>query len=186
VTATRNAAAISADDIAGCLARSTFKNELVVVDRCLYLGDECDLLVVDRSLYAVDVEVKVSRADLKADRRKSKWNNFPAYTQIDGKWTQPAPVPREWPRSVWKHYYAMPAALWKPDLIEFCGLTSGVLLVHPRAGLKPARWRTECVRRAKPNRQAKKLTAEDAIAIARLASLRMWDAYAQLRWSSTE
>lgn len=169
----------TADDIAGCLARNTFKDALVVVDRCTFTGDEADLLVVSRhGCRFVDVEVKITRADLKADRRKDKWFDFSAcwgYRQ-----PRPAPVPREWPRRVWKHYYAMPAEIWRDDLLEFCGAASGVLVVHV-SDRSPRHWRVQCVRRAKPNRDDKPATPAECIDIARLASLRMWDAYAILR-----
>lgn len=171
--------AVTADAIAGCLARNTFKDALVVVDRCLHLGDECDLLVVHRSLRYIDVEVKVSRADLKADRRKAKWFHTPQY-HWPSHAPRPEPRPRDWPRRVWKHYYAMPAAIWKDELLDHCGRVSGVLLVHPREGKAPRWWRVECRRPAKPCRDVETASAADVAAIARLASLRMWDAYADV------
>jgi hypothetical protein len=168
---------VTADDIAGCLARNTFKDALVAVDRCTHTGDEADLLVVTRhGCRFIDVEVKISRADLKADRRKDKWFDFP----MQWRGERPDPVPREWPRSIWKHYYAMPAGLWRPDLVEFCGTSSGVLLVTP-SRRSPRWWSVTCVRRAKPSRTARSASPAECIDIARLASLRMWDAYSQLR-----
>lgn len=168
---------VTADDIAGCLARSTFKDCVVVVDRCTHTGHEADLLVVHRhTCRFIDVEVKISRADLKADRRKDKWfNPIPPWRYGH---ERPAPTPRDWPPRVWKHYYAMPAAIWKPELLEFCGPTSGVLVVHPSASA-PRHWRVTCARRAKPSRTDKPATPAECIDIARLASLRMWDAYAE-------
>jgi hypothetical protein len=165
---------VSADDIAGCLARNTFKDALCVVDRCNYLPAECDLLVIAPCLRYIDVEIKISRGDLKADRSKAKW------------WQSPG-IALEWPRQVWKHYYAMPAAIWKPELVQFVHATSGVLLVHcQRANAKPRTWRVECVKRSKPCKNAPQAGPESIRAIARLASLRMWDAYAELRERVTD
>lgn len=170
---------VTADDIAACLARSTFKDALVAVDRCLHLGDEADLLVIHRhSLRFIDVEVKISRADLKADRRKDKWFDFPM--RWNNREPRPDPVPRDWPRRVWKHYYAMPAAIWKPELLDHCGVASGVLLVTP-SRRDPRWWGVACVRRAKPSRNNTPATPAECVDVARLASLRMWDAYAMAR-----
>jgi hypothetical protein len=174
------AAKVTADDIAGCLARNTFKDALVVVDRCSHVGHEADLLVVSRhGCRFIDVEVKISRADLKADRRKDKWFDFPL--RWNYREPRPDPVARDWPRRVWKHYYAMPAAIWKPELLEFCGAVSGVLLVHP-GERSPRNWRVTCVRRAKPSKTDQCATPAECIDIARLASLRMWDAYALMKY----
>jgi hypothetical protein len=186
---------MTADQIAAALARATFKDCLVVVDRCTWTGDEADLLVVTRNLRVVDVEVKISRADLKADRRKDKWRQHggPMTPGPDGVWRRPEPAPRDWPRSTWKHYYAMPAAIWRDDLLDHCGAASGVLLLreapesreeHCQAHADGFKWTPppwpwlRVVRRAKPCSTAKPISAADAVAIARLASLRMWDAYA--------
>lgn len=162
--------------IAHALARNTFDDCLCVVDRCTWPGSECDLLVITKNLRVVDVEIKISRADLKADRLKSKWH---APVQA---WRRRAGEPgelRDWPQGVWKHFYCMPAPLWRPDLIEYCAPHSGILLVEWR-GSSPRRWHVKVERRSRPDRQAKPISAEQAIAIARLASLRMWDAYADL------
>lgn len=175
---------MTADQIAAALARSTFKDSLVVVDRCTWTGYEADLLVVTRNLRVVDVEIKISRADLKADRKKNKWYDFPPRWGYRDE--RPPPVPRDWPRSTWKHYYAMPAGLWRDDLVDYCGRASGILLLHGTEAMRttatgrrvPAGWRVQCRRPAKPDRTAQPISSADVVAIARLASLRMWDAYA--------
>jgi hypothetical protein len=159
------------------LARHTFKSDLCVLPNCTWTGDEIDLLVVTRDLRIIDVEIKVSRADLKQDRDKSKWWHQPWGDWVDGKWVQPAKIAKPWPRKVWKHYYAMPAALWTDALLDFIQPVSGVLLVDETHRGTPT---IECVKRAKPCRDVSILTAEQVVHIARLASLRMWDAYRDL------
>lgn len=161
-------------NIGRALARNVFKGMLCVVDRCTWPGNECDLLVVTNNLRVIDVEIKISRADLRADRAKDKWFGHQGWAAY--KRGEPRP-PLQWPRNTWKHYYVVAAPVWKDDLLEHCGTASGVLTVDLEA--HPSRC-VQVVRRATPNRKNTPLSAADAIDIARLASLRMWDAYKEL------
>jgi hypothetical protein len=172
--------------IGSALARATFKDCVLVVDRCSWPGDECDLLVVTPSLRVVDVEIKVSRADLKRDREKDKWHEFLSYehqraltAQLGRRPTRAeCRRPREWPRRVWKHYYAVAAPIWKDELLEHCNPTSGVLVVE--LGRRGQCISLDVKRRAKPRPDHEPLKPEQVVAIARLAGLRMWDAYKDL------
>lgn len=162
-------------EIGRCLARGVFASKaLVLVPECSWPGSECDVLVVTTDLRVVEVEVKSSRADLRADARKDKW--FHARNWHDGPGV--TRQPREWPRRVWKHYYAMPETLWVPGIMDGMPAASGVLLGRPSpdGGLY-----LRCERRAKPCRDAERLTTEQALDVARLANLRMWDAYTEIR-----
>jgi len=160
--------------IGAALARQTFKGGLVVVPNCTWTGHECDLLVVTEKLMLVDVEVKISRADLKADARKDKWWKQTASWRVGE--TRPAPVHRDWPPKVWKHYVAMPRAIWKPELIDaLASPASGVILLG--TARDPDQFVVELIRRAKANPDAKPIGAGSVADIARLASLRMWDAF---------
>ena len=77
---------------------------------------------------------------------------------------------------VWKHYYCVPRDIWDDSLFACLpSKASGVLLIDDK-GLRES-MRIECVRRAKPNRDAARLELGDVMNIARLANLRMWDAY---------
>jgi hypothetical protein len=158
------------------LVRDTFIGDLCVLPNCKWTGDEIDLLVVTMSRRVIDVEIKISRADLKRDGDKEKWwqrsSTWAGTTRVKN-----PPVLREWPRKVWKHYYAMPAELWRDDLNEHVQPHSGVLLVHD---LPIGRSYVECQKRSKPNRDAETLADEHVVQIARLASLRMWDSYLAL------
>lgn len=161
--------------IAGALVRQTFeRRHLVIVPECNWTGAEADLLVVTQDLRIIDVEIKISRSDLKADAAKDKW-----YTRWDWRADRPAGAdprgaPRMWPRRVWKHYYCLPKEIWKPELLECLpSPASGVLLV---AQIE-SRFFVSCARRATPCKDAEKIGPSDAVDIARLASLRMWDAY---------
>lgn len=161
--------------IARALAQRTFNRKyLVVVPNCNWTGYECDILAVTENLRIIDVEIKISRADLKADAKKDKWWQRAGYG-----WEHRGlpPVARAHPPKVWKHYYALPEEIWTDDLIDKLGSpASGVLLLsEDDRGLQ-----IRCRRPAKPCRDADKLTPTAAVNIARLASLRMWDAYQQL------
>jgi hypothetical protein len=162
--------------IASYLARVIFeRRHLMLVPNCKWSGNECDLLVVTANLRIIDVEIKISRADLKADAKKDKWfHNW--NWKIDGPYNSGPRRPRQWPSRVWKHYYCLPRAIWKPELYDSMNPVSGLLLIQDRDdGIK-----VTVERRAKPDTKADRITAENAIDIARLASLRMWDAYETL------
>jgi hypothetical protein len=156
--------------IARAVARQTLASRcLVLVDRCNWTGHECDILAVTLDQRIIDVEVKISRADLKADAKKDKWWQRRLSQQ----------TARPWPPKVWKHYYAMPADIWDASLLAALpSKNSGVLLFRERrnTGVPVL---VECVRRATPNNAADRLTPVQVLDVARLANLRMWDAYQQ-------
>jgi hypothetical protein len=181
--------------IAGEIARQTLARKcLVLVDNCNWTGNECDVLAVTRDLRIIDVEVKISRADLKADAKKDKWwhRRFVGYGPEEERRNEAGRVisrhrpaiydnnVREWPPKVWKHYYALPKEIWKPELIDCLpSPRSGVLLLDRDGRPRPvgAEIRVDCIRRAQPNKDASRLKPEQVMDIARLANLRMWDAY---------
>jgi hypothetical protein len=158
---------------------------IVLVDNCTWAGSEADVLGVTMDGRLIDIEIKISRADFKADAKKDKWWHYVGYGRVvDGKWQQPEPIRREWPRRVWKHYYCMPADVWRDDLLAAAGSPrSGILTIaEQKAG--GARYVIRCVRRAQPDKAAERLKPEQMLDIARLANLRMWDAYARLERES--
>lgn len=167
----------SEHNIGRALARQTFKAGLVVVPRCTWTGHECDLLVVTEKLMLVDVEIKISRADLKADAKKDKWWHRQRF------WDEPhgekPRTPVDWPPKVWKHYFAVPHDIWTPALFDSLPSTaSGVILLAD--GITPGFMAASVERRAKPNPDAQQLAPAHIVDIARLASLRMWDAFKEL------
>jgi hypothetical protein len=155
------------------LNRSCF----VMVDNCNWTGNECDVLAVTKDLRILDIEIKISRADFKADTNKGKWWHSHIGTWIDGKYQAPEPTRRAWPRKVWKHFYAMPADLWKPEMkLQLASPHSGVLLVR-ESPWNAGRVEVYTEIRANPDREAQRLTPAEVIDIARLGNLRMWNAY---------
>lgn len=157
---------------------------VVLVDNCNWTGHECDVLGVTTDLRIIDIEVKISRADLKADAKKDKWWHCHGWGhyELDKNSGQrvhinPPRTALEHPRKVWKHYYAMPAEIWKPELLDCLpSPASGVLLLREqRNSSTPLAVHVD--RRATPAKDANRLKPEEVMDIARLANLRMWEAY---------
>lgn len=161
------------------LATQVFNRKaIVLVPNCNWTGHECDILVVTTDLRVIDVEVKISRADLRKDAKKSKWYHW-WDVDIDGPYKPGGDNQhrrRDWPNRVWKHYYAVPASVWADHLFTEIPDVSGVLLMTEQGGLPYVK----CVRLARPCRDADRLSAAAAIDVARLANLRMWKAYKEL------
>lgn len=165
--------------IAKVLARQFFERKnLVLVPNCTWPGSECDLLVVNPDLRIIDVEIKISRADLKADAKKEKWWHSLSYAEATARGVEPwnSKEPATWPRKVWKHYYCMPAEIWDESLLGCLpSPASGVLLLKTQQ--YDGRLIVQCARRATPNKNCDRITPAGALDIARLASLRMWNAF---------
>ena len=53
--------------IGGLVVRQLFQRRVLAVPNCCWTGSECDLLVIAPCLRIIDVEIKISRADLRAD-----------------------------------------------------------------------------------------------------------------------
>jgi hypothetical protein len=153
--------------IAHSLVHFLFRRAVCCVPNCTWTGHEADLLVVTRNLLAIDMEIKVSRADLKADAFKGKWEH------TTGWGANRVTVRRDWPLRTWKHYYVMPRDVWRTELLPALGSSkSGVIVVERRGGNV---YDHEVVRRASGNLDAKRLTPEQVVDVARLASLRYWE-----------
>lgn len=172
----------SEHSIARAIALQTLARKCVVlVDNCNWTGHECDVLGVTTDLRIIDVEVKISRSDLKADAKKDKWwhkfacGHETVETARGGyQRTLYDKTPLLHPRKVWKHYYALPKEIWKPELVECLpSSASGVLLLWEHAG----RIQVSCERRSTPAKDACRLKPEQVMDIARLQNLRMWEAY---------
>lgn len=175
--------------IARAIALQTLARKCVVlVDNCNWTGHECDVLAVTTDLRIIDVEVKISRADLKADAKKDKWWHRLGYLEAiaaglhkaGDRWDPYAHKSAvSHPRKVWKHYYALPKDIWTPELLDCLpSPASGVILMRAqRNSATPVV--AEVVRRATPNKDAYRVKPEEVMDIARLANLRMWEAYKQ-------
>lgn len=152
-----------------------FQRKIIIVPRCHFAGAEADLLAVHGpSLRLIDIEIKISRSDLLADPKKDKWWSRRGWDYKAGTWAEERQ--RNWPPGIWKHYYAMPADIWRKGSVSLepkLPAASGVILLGPDSGGQIIAW---LARRAKPNKRAKALEPVDVMDLARLAGLRLWDA----------
>lgn len=165
-------------EIARNLFWHTFRSKhLVIVPNCCWPGSECDLLIVRNDLRLMDVEIKISRADLKADIHKDKWLEPHNYKKhgFGPDFKQPRATVSH-PQKIWKHYYALPDEIWTGELLESIPAVSGIILLRNGA-TQP--W-LRIVRQAKPNSAAGPITAEDVCAIAKSQACRMWEAYGEI------
>ena len=153
------------------IAREMFKGQaLVMVPNCGWTGHECDVLVVTKDLRVIDVEVKASYADLVRDAGKDKW-----WARKHGQRTA-----LEHPPRAWKHWYAVSEQAWRDGAFQGLPPASGVMLWRDGTGVDRHDWSKAgllSIRKPTPNKNAKPLTPAEAIDIARLASLRLWDEY---------
>lgn len=168
-------------EIARALYNRVFHGKhLVVIPNCGWTGAECDLLVVRNDLRLMDIEIKISRADLKADAKKDKWVKRWEW-RVDEPWIphdlRPKPVPLTHPEKIWKHYYALPESIWTPELVDCINPCSGILLISDRMRVR-AGMRIE--RHAKPNKDAGTISMEALCHISRLCTVRMWQSYGEI------
>src|ERR1700756_2069926 len=111
------------NQIARALAHGPLKGRsLITIPRCGWTGYECDLLCVDSKLRIIDIEIKISRSDLRADAKKDKWWAKRWFVE-DGSGKLEG-TRRSWPPKVYKHYYCLPRLIWKPELQECMQPTS--------------------------------------------------------------
>lgn len=119
-------------------------------------GHEADLLVVRPSGYLLEIEVKISLADLRNDYKKTKHRNWERESN-----------------NISELYYAMPLELWEkvsmsPPIPEY----AGVIVIDPKL-LR----RNRChvvVRKAQRHKFARKLTELEVTKLSRLVHLRYW------------
>lgn len=161
--------------IARELQRTVFQRKCVLlVPNIAWMVHEADVLGVTADGRLIDIEIKISRADTRADAKKDKWWHSAPSQWVDGKVVQLEPVRRPWPPKIWRHYYCLPAEIWKPDLEAALGSPkSGVVTIAAGDHGGPL---LTSVRRAQSNAGAEKLSAAEILDVARLANLRMWDA----------
>lgn len=174
-------------NIAAELALNHFKmRHLVTVPNCNWAGYEADLLVVTKVLKVLDFEIKISRADFKADAKKGKWFDrvdsgvdLPTvtYNRMTGRRfsymsRQMVCVPKLHPMNIWKHYYVLPEEIYDESLDDLAASpASGILLICTADN---GRVHFSEVRKAKANKDYQQITPAQTLDIARLASLRLW------------
>jgi len=115
---------------------------------------ECDLLIIRKSGYGIEVEIKISRSDLKADLKKHH-NHIDRANRIS------------------ELYFAIPDYL--KDSIEFIPEDAGILILernkyyHQFNCLKVQRFR-----KAKINKNRNKFSEDEILKVAHLGAMRIW------------
>jgi hypothetical protein len=114
---------------------------------------EIDVMVVTQSLYAYDIEIKVSASDLKRDQDKDKWRYC-----LDQHYFR-------------KSYFAMPETMSQyQDLVP---AHAGIILVSYNE--RRYWYDAKVVREPVVDNLAKKITEAELTQLGRLTMLRMWD-----------
>jgi len=116
------------------------------------VNHECDLLALTKSDVAHEIEIKVSKSDLKADKRKR--HNHPGGKLIKYLW------------------FAGPESL-EDAFVEYAPEKAGIILVYEDYAERPGMC-YRVARHPKPNPMARKWTQEDRIRLARLGAMRYW------------
>jgi len=115
------------------------------------LNHEADLLVCRPSLWAEEVELKISKADLRRDRAKDRGRGHKVSKLI---------------RKLW---FAVPEELaGMEEIPDWAGIIKAVY--DPRRG----HWYTQTVRAPKAIKGARKLTLDELHQLMRLGVLRVW------------
>lgn len=112
-----------------------------------FLAYECDLLVVSKAGYTKEIEIKVSKADLKKD--KEKWHNHNS-------------------KKIKQLFFAIPEKLGIDFALEHIPNKAGLIVVDKFG-------RCKVVKSAKINTKAEKISIEDRLKIAHLGSMRIWN-----------
>lgn len=121
------------------------------------LSHECDLLVVRKSGYAIEVEIKVSRSDLKKDEQKRHGHI-------------------EWQNRIKELYFAVPDKLLGSAL-EFVPINAGIITVgRNNVGVTYA----HIERPAVSNKHSRALDHAEMLTLARLGSMRILGLKAKL------
>ncbi len=110
---------------------------------------ECDLLVLSQAGYVTEVEIKISKADLKADAKKVHGHRCSRIKKL---------------------FFAIPTYL--EDCIEHIPERAGIITVRPKDDNVWTRCRT--IREPEINKAAPKMSDRDRYKIARLGALRIW------------
>ena len=108
---------------------------------------ECDLFVLTRNGYGIEVEIKVSRADLIKDKDKSHGHNN---------------------IKIKKLFFAIPEKLNTPEIIVHVPARAGIIVVDKRGHCK-------IIKVAITRADAIKMDDSKRTALLRLAYLRYWD-----------
>lgn len=143
---------VTAKDVEICVAQHFGYHRNFIVPNISWgmgLLYEADVVVLRPSGYAVEVEIKVSASDIKADLKKKYQHDSNLFCEL---------------------WFAVPEALTEhPDIPARAGILS--VYAHPKY---PAKLRTKVLRKPERNKLAEKWTQEQRSKFYYLAYLRIW------------
>ncbi len=117
---------------------------------------ECDLLIVSQAGYLTEVEIKVTKVDLRADAKKWHQHRSDVIKRL---------------------FFALPDYLESIDCIEMVPERAGIIIIKPKdnvPGEYPYSPRCREIRPAQRNKAAGKVGDHARYKIARLGALRIW------------
>lgn len=150
----------TADAIARAIGRSVFPwRDYVLVPNVSWgmLPHEADLIAVSESLWLKEVEIKISKADFLADRKK--WKHAMAARMGQH-------------HLVSEFYYAMPGSIWQKCKPEDLPEGAGLILVSPEYRAGDLRAWVE--KKAEHNPSSRKLNPKEHYQAMRLGYMRYW------------
>jgi len=118
---------------------------------------ECDLIVVSTAGFITEVEIKISKADIKADLKKRH---------------------KHFDTRIKRLFFAIPYYL--EDCADLIPEDAGILTIGDREG-KPWDWKAVVMTRRPKDKSIYKCTTEDRRTLARLGTLRMWSLKKELK-----
>ena len=117
---------------------------------------ECDVLVVTKARYAIEVEIKTSKADIVADLKKQHGHESKKLRSL---------------------LFAIPKNLEHEHCIDLIPERAGIIIVYEHDHDHENNHRLYCsvLRKAKINMDAEKLNEKDVLHVARLGTMRIWN-----------
>lgn len=123
---------------------------------------EIDMLIVTGSGYASEIEIKVSKSDLKRDRKKRKWKTG-MYSEFGDIY--------QTHNTIKSLYFAIPKEL--ESAISEIPERAGILIVGVGEYDKSRLYAWE-LRKPQINKDARKLNEKELLHLARLGTMRIW------------
>lgn len=116
------------------------------------------MVVMRSSGYAIEVEIKISRSDIRADKRKSHLHDSNRFREL---------------------WFAVPEDLADdPNIPDRAGV---IAVCWRQSSRYSGGYRCKTVRRGKINTNAKKISAESRLKLAELGCMRIWSLKSKLR-----
>ncbi len=113
---------------------------------------ECDLLIMSKSGYCTEVEIKVSKADLIKDASKEHGHKSDKIQAL---------------------FFAVPIEL-KDIALQYIPTQAGLFTIEYRPNNKVKKYIVSCVKPTTVNKQARKLTEQEILQFYRLGCMRIW------------